>query len=613
MSPHFRRIEFPLLAIVLAGPALVAGNAPAARLAAARSETFVRSDGGRVPGKLSVLAGAVVMFLPEGGVTPIPMEPGAVVAFEGPGPDPSSGFPPFQIHLGLGQRMSGRLGSVTESTIHLADGPGGLPIALPRGSAHSLLQRAGEAQVFRDGFEAIESMRWARIGEPKIADEPRTEGEHSLRIPAGGASMTCVLPEPVGSGRMEVAYHDNLVVAPDQLRIVELMFRGHAGPELIRVVLGWSEESLAVETPRGGPALAVQHLARREGWHRLGVRFGPDTTEIAVDGDELAHGKGPGGPLVEIRLASYPTGKTKPPPDLAGHLDDLNLVRLTEPTGGLEIDATQDEVRLVGGDQVFGTIRAADANRVVLKVDREEASISWSEVSGLHFRRVPSQGRPIEGLLVRLEWQSAPGDDVRDLDQAEGALTGLTDASATLATPFAGDLTIPRDRIRRLHVLGRGRRIVLDATSHHLGDEISIRAPILDPPSPEGGVLERTFKLDHLPAGQSHLSLDVVQVVGEESSLPFSDLVRKGELRTNVQINGKFVDYLNRHINSKNEAPERIRLAVPAGLLREGENRLRIEQVAPSGIPNPLDDLGVLGIALESDSVPASPPLLKEP
>ena len=378
------------------------------------------------------------------------------------------------------------------------------------------------------------------------------------------------------------------------------------------MVLGWSEESLAVESPTG-PALAVQHLARREGWHRLSVRFGPEMTEIAVDGDELAHGKGPGGPLVEIRLASYPIGKAMPPPGLAGHFDDLSLVRLTEPTGGLEIDATQDEVRLVSGDQVFGTIRAADADRVVLKVDREEASLPWGEVSGLHFRRVPSQGRPIEGLLVRLEWQSAPGDDPRDLDQVEGALTGLTDSSATLATPFAGVLTIPRDRIRRLHVIGRGRRIVLDATPHHLGDEISTIAPALDPPLPEGGVLERTFELADLPAGPSHLALDVVQVAGEASGLPFASLVSKGELRTNVQINGKFVDYLNRHITSKNETPERIRLAIPAGLLREGENRLRIEQVAEAGKPNSLDDLGVLGIALESDPVPASPPPVKEP
>jgi len=35
--------------------------------------------------------------------------------------------------------------------------------------------------------------------------------------------------------------------------------------------------------------------------------------------------------------------------------------------------------------------------------------------------------------------------------------------------------------------------------------------------------------------------------------------------------------------------------------------------VAAVGIPNPLDDLGVLGIALEWDTVPESPPPIKEP
>ena len=66
--------------------------------------------------------------------------------------------------------------------------------------------------------------------------------------------------------------------------------------------------------------------------------------------------KGPNGPLVEIRLASYVSGKTRRPEKLAGSFDDLRLVRFTEPIGDLEIDASQDEVRLAGGDQLFGTI-----------------------------------------------------------------------------------------------------------------------------------------------------------------------------------------------------------------------------------------------------------------
>ena len=214
MSSRLRRIGFSLLVIVLPAPAPAPDGEPATPPAVARSETLVRADGGRIAGEAVGPGRGRLRVPPRGAATPLPLEPGAVVAFEGPGPDPSSGFPPFQLDLGLGQRVSGRLGSVTESTIHLDDGPGGRPIALPRDAARALLQRAGEAQVFRDGFEAIESERWARIGDPEIVDEPRTEGEHSLRVPAGGTSLTCRLPEPVGSGRLEIAYHDTLVVAP---------------------------------------------------------------------------------------------------------------------------------------------------------------------------------------------------------------------------------------------------------------------------------------------------------------------------------------------------------------------------------------------------------------
>ena len=405
----------------------------------------------------------------------------------------------------------------------------------------------------------------------------------------------------IGSGRLEVAFHDDGTVAPGQQCFADLTFRGAKGRETVRAVLGWAEESLAVEST-GGPALAVQRLARKAGWHRLSVRFSPDQTDLAVDGNELAHGKGPGGPLVEVRLASFATGKNPAPSGLFGHFDDLRLARFTEPAGGFETDPEQDEVRLVDGDQIFGALRAADGDRVVLNVLGRDVSLSWAEVSGLYLRRVPTLGKPVEGWLVRLEWRAAPGNDPSDLDQAEGALTAVSDSSFSLDTPYAGTLTIPRDRLRRLRVLGRGRRLVIDPTPHHLGNEISITPPVLDPPQPEGGVLERTFQLDQVPPGAAFVTLDVVQVLSETGGSSYSNDVKNGELRTNVKLNGRFIDYLNRHITSRNETPERVRLAVPAGLLRAGKNQLRIEQTGRANDPEEFDDMGVLGIALEFDA-----------
>jgi hypothetical protein len=585
-----------VLALAVGGPIRAGVAAPPVR-----AETIELPDGRRLAGKVIGDAAAGLRFAPEGATETMRLEAGAVVVFDGAAPDPAAGFPPFRVELGLAQRLSGRLGVVDSATVRLLDVAGGQAIAVARSGAQALVQRPGEAQVLHDGFEALDAARWVPIGAPEVVQAPRVAGEHSLRVPCGGTSMTCRLAEPVGSGRLEVAFHDGGVVARGQQWFVDLVFRGGTGPETIRAVLGWEEESLAVESA-GGPALAIQRLARSEGWHRLSVRFGPEQTELAVDGNELAHGRGPGGPLVEVRLASHRAGQAAPPDGLAGHFDDLRLARVAEPVGGLEVDSTQDEVRLVGGDQIFGALRAADDERVRLAVEDRDIELPWGEVSGLYFRRAPRPGRPIEGLLVRLDWRAAPGDDPRDLDQVEGALTAVSASEWTLATPYAGMLRIPRARLRRLRVLGQGRRLVLDPTSHHLGDEISTIAPVLDPPQPEGSRLERVFELDAVPPGAAFLALDVVQVVGEASGLPFSGLVKKGELRTNVQINGRPVDYLNRHITSKNETPERIRLAIPAGLLRPGTNRLRIDQVGIASDPNYLDDLGVLGIALEFDA-----------
>jgi hypothetical protein len=554
-----------------------------------------------VSGKLrgDVTRGFTFVPAPPAAPQPVPLDPGSVIVFDGPEPDPAAGFPPFRVELGLGQRLSGRLASLDPRSVRMIDSSTAGPVTVARPGVTAVIQRPGEVVVFQDGFETIDGSRWTEKGDPDLVQQPCAAGIQSLRIPAGGTELSSALREPVGSGRLDLAFHDDGAVAEGQQWSVELVFRGPAGSETVRAVLGWAEESLTVESP-SGPALAVQRLVRKPGWHRLSLRFSPAHTEVAVDGNDLAHGKGPSGPLIEVRLASQVMGKPAvPEKKLAGHFDDLRLVRFTEPIGDLEIDPGQDEVRLAGGDQLFGAITTADAERVRVMVDEKPVALPWSEVSGLYFRREARPSVAVDGLLVRVAWRAAAGGDPSDLDAVEGALTAVSDTALTLATPYLGTLVLPRDRRRTLQVQGFGRRIVIDPTAHHLGDNISTTPPFLDPPQPEGGVLERQIELTAVPAQPAALVLDVVQVVGEATGLQFSQLVQKGELRTNVSINGQPFDYLNRHITSKNETPERIRLPIPPGRLRPGRNVIRFEQVGIASDPNFLDDLGLLGIALE--------------
>lgn len=564
----------------------------------ARHESITRADGQATYGRVVGDAKAGFRFAPISGEPAVSLEAAGIVTFDGPPADANTGYPPMRVLMGVDQQLSGRLGSVDDRSIRLEDSTGGKAVVVSRGGAVALTQRPGEALVLQEGFEALDPARWSVVGEPELVDGPRLVGSKSLAVPAGGSAATCRLAEPVTSGRLELAFHDPGQSAAGQQWFIDLLFRGPAGDESVRMVLDAGEESLAVLST-GQHALAVQRLARRPGWHRLGVRFGPEV-EMAVDGDELARGRGRGGPLVEIRLANQLVGNAEPPKGLAVHFDDLRLVRLAEAVGGLEVAPQVDDVRLVDGDQVFGRLRSADADAVSLMVDGRDVTLPWTEVASLRFRRPLETSRAVEGLLVRLEWRSSPGNDPRDLDQVEGALLAVGDAAFTLATPFAGDLEIPRDRLRRLKVIGNGRRVVIDPSRYHLGNEASKEPLMLDPPWPEGGILERAFTLDAIPQGAAaSLVLDVEQVVGEANSLAFSDLVRKGEIRTNVSINGKPFDYLNRYITTKNETPDRIRLPIPAGLLRPGENKIRFDQVGKALDPDELDDLGILGIAVE--------------
>lgn len=606
MTSHPSRLTLLVAATITLGLTARAGGEQA-RATTSRREFLEAGGDSHRAGRLASDPARGPTFVPDGGGAPIVLEAGMTIHFEGPGPEPASGMPPFRIELGLGQRISGRLAGVTGGDVSFIEAHGDGKRSVVRAGVHSVVQRPGESLVLDEGFEALETSRWTVAGAASIDNETKIVGAGSARIPAGGSALTYKVADPYGSGRFEAAFHDSGATVPGEQWSVELTFRGQAGRETVRAVLGWSEESLIVESP-GGPALAVQRLARKPGWRRLGIQFGPDRTEVSVDGDELAHGKGLGGPLVEVRIGSLAEGKPAQPQGLAGHIDDLRLVRFNEPSGSLEIDATQDEVRLSTGDQLFGRVRSADAECVNLLIDGADLTLPWSNVSGLYFRRASAPGAWVSGTLARVEWRVAPGEDPRDTDILEGALTGVSSTSLTFETPYSGILTVSRPRVTSLRILGRGARLVIDPAAHHLGDEITTIPPFLDPPQPEGGVLERSFELAKPPDRPAFLVLDVIQVVGESPELPFSSLVKKGELRTNVKLNGSPFDYLNRYITTKNETRERIRLPIPKGLLRAGKNIIRLEQTGIASDPNFLDDLGILCIALELDAdEPGSP------
>jgi hypothetical protein len=594
------------LATVIASAACCMSGLATISRAQTIDETLERSNGERVVGSLEGDVRAGFRFRARRSGAPVAIEAGAIIQSDGSSADSLAGLPPFHVTAGETLSLSGLVQSISESSVRIKLSWQSEEIVLPRPGVQSVIQRPGEARVVAEGFDRLDRSRWAIEGKASIVNDPALSGKTSLRLPCDGASLKYRLGEPIAAGKIDLAFFDEGSVVPGRQWFLELVFEGSFEPVVIKIDLGWSEESLAVSCPRG-PSLPVQRLARTRGWHRLMVRFGSRLTEISVDGKELAHGKSPSGQLSTIRLASSPVASATNPKEPASYIDDLQIIRFAEPAASVEIDVTQDEARLVTGDQLFGEFRKADAEKVVMSVEGKSINLSWNEVAGLYFRRLPAQGATVEGLLARVEWRAAAGSDPVDLDFAEGAITAVSAQAITLATPYAGVLRIPRARVRKVVMFGEARRVVFDPAAHHLGDEPSRAAPLLDPPLNEGGILERTVELTDVPDGQASLVLDVLGVVGEDNDPIFSQYVRNGELRTWVVINGQRVDFLNHYVKSPDMA-ERIAIPIPPHLLRAGKNTVRLELTGMADKADHLDDFGLLTIALEFRRKPRTPP-----
>ncbi len=597
MQNHARIVVvmgFALASHLGAGTRLVAQDAPSRPV-----EVAELVDGTKVAGRLVGDRTSGFGFVPDGGGDRIAWDRFSLIRIEPPIASGASTPAPFQVHLGVGHRLSGRLIRLDDSGVTLDPGLDRKPWKISRAGISALVQRPGEVQTLSDGFETLDPARWSQTGSPELRADRKLAGERALNLPAGSSSITTRLPEPLTSGRVELAFWDDAARIPGQRWYVDLTFR-KPDSELatLRIVAGWAEETLAVETP-SGPSMTVQPLVRKSGWRRLSVRFEPERASIGIDGDNLAHGRGLGGPLVEARIATETLGAAQAPPGLAAVVDEFRIVRLVEPSGRFEVDPSQDEVRLATGDQLFGVVESADGESIRLRFDGKPARTTWADASGIYTKRSAGASAMRDGFWAEVEWKTAPGDDPRDLDRVEGVVSALDDTTLTLDIPYAGRITIPRSSVTQIAPRGRGARMVVDSRARHLGDRNSTT---LEPPQAEATPVEIRFKTATNPAGPASLLIDAVEVIGEEGTETYSAMVKAGELRTSLTLNGQKIGDLNTFVSVRTEAPNRLRVPIPAGVLKVGENTLRIDQIGTKSEPKLRDNLGITRIAVEFSS-----------
>ena len=91
--------------------------------------------------------------------------------------------------------------------------------------------------------------------------------------------------------------------------------------------------------------------------------------------------------------------------------------------------------------------------------------------------------------------------------------------------------------------------------------------------------------------------MDDLQVLGANIA-PFVESIKRGELVTEVWLNGTNLGTLNSKIEGRNESPERLRFPIGKNVMQTRANQLEFRQKGQKNDPNYLDDLSVMGVRL---------------
>jgi hypothetical protein len=255
-------------------------------------------------------------------------------------------------------------------------------------------------------------------------------------------------------------------------------------------------------------------------------------------------------------------------------------------------DLSQDELFLSRGDQVYGAAPRAARAGVEWAGKHGQRTIPWGEVREVRFREQPAAPRAIKGEHVSLHLRPGAGTGY---DRLEGVFRALDERRLVIHHAALGDVVIDRAALERLRGVFHGHRLEVDVGWHHLGTSL---VPAMAVPRPRGNNLRCSFALDDVPR-EARLTVRAAHLVGPGDGKDVAAALARGVLRTEVLVNGRLVDYLNRHGDRASAEPTVITLPVPRTLLQSGDNLVELRQTADRDTGRTADCL-IMGIALEA-------------
>ncbi|MFT5326566.1 MAG: hypothetical protein ACI8P0_004443 [Planctomycetaceae bacterium] len=270
--------------------------------------------------------------------------------------------------------------------------------------------------------------------------------------------------------------------------------------------------------------------------------------------------------------------------------------------------ADSDRVLLNSGDEIYGLIsEAATGVSVVPRSKGHRLLIDRKEIAAVCFGRPKAAARmPVTGEFAQIDLVPDASCSLGGTEEAfwiRSAIRQATDDGLVMQHPLLGDVTVRWKMIRRITPLFAGSYRLLDPGPRHLGNGYRESFSRVQP---DGTELNFNFKVTAQELAQPvFLSADIAELIPSAldtlKATPFLDEVRAGFLATQVFLNREFAGTLNELINVRSPAtePERVRLGLPARLLKAGENKVEIRQTSAKDDTTSFDDFEIRAIAIE--------------
>jgi hypothetical protein len=534
-------------------------------------------NGRHVRGTLTVERGQL-RFLPGMSREPVPIAELARIHFRGESPGPFRVGAARRIHLRDGQQITGQLLSLDQDTLSFRTAWASR-LDLPRAAVAAVTSLPGWRTGFWDDFRAG-LKAFTTTGEPALSPAGDDHTAPAVVLATTGQAVIYAPPEALRAGRAAITFQEQDQPGGARWTFEVAVGQGEHTRQLVVTLVGQGDH---YEVDTAGLAGTVCKVARTAGWHRLVVQFTRHSLRILCDDDVLWYNltNGPGGTVRQIALHCRRSPGTAAAPHGRVAFTEFSLERAVDEPPSQLSRADQDAVCLTSGDQLFGHILQADRRQLQLQASFGQRAFPWVGLQGCSFQWTPVPPRITEGPQVRLRLRSGLA---AESDLLEGIATGLDERYLHVRHARLGELRIEQAWIQELRPLFHGKRIELSTAFHHLGP----RGEVANLPLPraEGLSWQSRLRLETEPTEARFLAFVLGPSGGREVG------------PTEVIVNDRRVDYLNRQAQQAEPAPRRVVVELPRGLLQAGDNTIELRQIAepPGGRPG---HCGVFGLALE--------------